>query len=162
MNKKRVSWIDCAKGIGILSVILGHTVLSIGPDYDKMIRGIIFSFHMPLFFILSAAVVRTSRDGSEFLKKAERSFLHLVLPAIYIYVLRLLIYIVPNFKVIEWDKFFAEKLNILMYSSGSPVCLPDYTIPAFGMMWFFVVLFLARTFFDYICLKMKRTTIIVL
>ena len=90
MNNKRVLWIDCAKGIGILSVILGHTVLSIGPDYDKMIRGIIFSFHMPLFFILSAAVVGTSRNEAEFLKKAERSFQHLILPALYIYVLRLL------------------------------------------------------------------------
>lgn len=40
----RVKWIDYAKGITMLLVIIiGHTIS------DDLIRGMIFSFHMPLF-----------------------------------------------------------------------------------------------------------------
>lgn len=44
-DRQRIDWIDFAKGITILLVIIGHNVS--GP-----LRGAIFSFHMPLFFIL--------------------------------------------------------------------------------------------------------------
>lgn len=45
--QKRIDWIDIAKGIGIISVILGHLRT---PLY---ISEMIFSFHMPLFFVIS-------------------------------------------------------------------------------------------------------------
>ncbi len=41
---KRIEWIDTAKGIGILLVIIGHIV-----PFDSNISRFIFSFHMPLF-----------------------------------------------------------------------------------------------------------------
>lgn len=50
---KRIEWIDCAKGIAMFLVILGHTVSSDWSSIEKLIRAVIFSFHMPLFFILS-------------------------------------------------------------------------------------------------------------
>ena len=42
---KRELWIDILRGIGILLVVLGHT----NPPFKR----IIYSFHIPLFFILS-------------------------------------------------------------------------------------------------------------
>lgn len=45
-KKKRVEWIDLAKGIGILLVIIGHSKIYGG------LKIFIFSFHMPLFFVL--------------------------------------------------------------------------------------------------------------
>ena len=47
MNK-RVEWIDLAKGLGMLLVILGHCVC-----FGGIMHNAIFAFHMPLFFILS-------------------------------------------------------------------------------------------------------------
>ena len=44
LPKKRIAYIDVAKGIGILLMILGHTMTS-GWGKD-----VIYSFHMPLFF----------------------------------------------------------------------------------------------------------------
>lgn len=41
--QSRISWIDIAKGYGILFVIFAH--LGMG-----MIKGWIYTFHMPLFF----------------------------------------------------------------------------------------------------------------
>ena len=44
MNKeKRIEWIDIAKGIGILLVVLGHITK------NEVLYEIIYSFHMPLF-----------------------------------------------------------------------------------------------------------------
>ena len=45
--------IDVAKGIGILLVMLGHIL----PN-NSFLRMIIYSFHMPLFFILSGLVIK--------------------------------------------------------------------------------------------------------
>lgn len=47
-ENQRIDWIDIAKGIGIILVVLGHCVVK--TDFTHKF---IFSFHMPLFFILS-------------------------------------------------------------------------------------------------------------
>lgn len=43
---KRLDWVDIAKGIAIILMVIGHEV------ENKSIYALIFSFHMPLFFIL--------------------------------------------------------------------------------------------------------------
>lgn len=52
---KRITWLDAAKGYGILLVIFAHV------DYSYL-RNIIYTFHMPLFFFcLAMYLVRKSR-----------------------------------------------------------------------------------------------------
>ena len=60
----RIKWIDACKGIGIIAVVLGHLAISYNStgfyaEYstllDALIR-VIYSFHMPLFFVLSGYV----------------------------------------------------------------------------------------------------------
>lgn len=48
---QRIAWIDVARGIGITAVVAGH-VWTNGPFRDAM-----YSFHMPLFFLLSGLLV---------------------------------------------------------------------------------------------------------
>lgn len=62
----RVKWIDYAKGITMLLVIIGHTIS------DDLIRGMIFSFHMPLFFMLSCVTYRFSLDKGELKSKNQK------------------------------------------------------------------------------------------
>jgi fucose 4-O-acetylase-like acetyltransferase len=50
--RARLDWVDALKGIGILAVIVGH-VWSRGP-----VRDVIYTVHMPLFFILSGYTAR--------------------------------------------------------------------------------------------------------
>jgi acyltransferase len=47
MKTDRINWIDQAKGIGILLVVLGHM------NIPMNLSVFIFSFHMPLFFFIS-------------------------------------------------------------------------------------------------------------
>lgn len=66
----RIKWIDCAKGIAAILVLIGHFV-SVTP-----LQVIIYSFHMPLFFFLSGV---TFNDNSikfkDFIKKKFRQIM---------------------------------------------------------------------------------------
>ena len=61
MEKKRIEWVDVAKGYGILLVMLGHLQM---PE----IQVSIYSFHMPLFFFLSGFVFSPKTSFKEFVK----------------------------------------------------------------------------------------------
>lgn len=54
MENTRVSVIDIAKGVGIVLVIVGHLL-----PLDSTIRYLVYTFHMPLFFILAGMVMKT-------------------------------------------------------------------------------------------------------
>ena len=52
-NKIIFDWVLIAKGIGIILVVIGHFSPKLAPNYWVEIIKIIYSFHMPLFFLLS-------------------------------------------------------------------------------------------------------------
>ena len=53
-EQSRAEWIDACRGLGILLVLLGHC----NPPFNKLI----YSFHMPLFFILSGYLYKYPKD----------------------------------------------------------------------------------------------------
>ncbi len=63
---KRVQYIDIAKGIGILLVVLGHNDLN---AYHPMLHRFIYAFHMALFFFLSGIFFNPNRDFKTLVKK---------------------------------------------------------------------------------------------
>jgi fucose 4-O-acetylase-like acetyltransferase len=59
MNE-RITWVDCARGIGILLVVYGHVARGVvaaglmdGTGLYRIVDSLIYSFHMPLFFFVS-------------------------------------------------------------------------------------------------------------
>ena len=152
----RVDWIDIAKGIAILLVILGHTV-GFDTNIGNITRGIIFSFHMPLFFILSCVTFKLSVDNNQFVNKTEKAFRHLIVPAIVLFVLQIMIYIIESSDAIEWKSYIVKNINIFVYGSGVPVNVMGASVPAIGIPWFLMALFLGRSLFDYLHLKLDKT-----
>lgn len=65
LGKERIIWLDVAKGMGILLVVLGHALGGIidmpgratPPGFRAVFLGI-YIFHMPVFFLLSGLLVR--------------------------------------------------------------------------------------------------------
>lgn len=80
---KRIEALDIAKGIGIILVIIGHMSSS-------YLRNWIYSFHMPLFFILSGICFKTEKYPSflPFLKQRVRT---LAIPTLALYFIILLL-----------------------------------------------------------------------
>ena len=50
--KERIGWIDITKGIAIILVVVGHTLIGL------KLNDYIFAFHMPVFFICSGILFR--------------------------------------------------------------------------------------------------------
>ena len=61
---KRLDYIDIAKGICILLVILGHEL-----TWEDPLRYFIYCFHIPLFFILSGMTMKIKNETEQGLKK---------------------------------------------------------------------------------------------
>lgn len=67
MNQSnRIIWVDIAKGIGILLVLIGHI------SQNQYISSFIYCFHMPLFFIISGYLYS---DKQHYVKKKIKSIL---------------------------------------------------------------------------------------
>lgn len=69
---KRIEYIDIAKGIGILLVVLGHNDFEV---ISVFVQRLIYSFHMPLFFFLSGYFLNTAIPFFEFIKKRSNTLL---------------------------------------------------------------------------------------
>ena len=57
--EKRIGYIDIAKGLGILIIVLAHNDLA---GYHPTLHKFIYSFHIPLFFFLSGMFFRPERS----------------------------------------------------------------------------------------------------
>ncbi len=77
----RIRYIDIAKGIGILLVVLGHNDMN---AYHPLLHRFIYAFHMPLFFFLSGIFFNPERDFKTLFKKR---FNGLIKPLIFIILL---------------------------------------------------------------------------
>jgi len=69
---KRIEYIDIARGIGILLVVMGHNDFAVISPFAYQV---IYSFHMPLFFFLSGYFLKTAIPFFDFLKKRFNSLL---------------------------------------------------------------------------------------
>ena len=73
MDNKRMDYIDTLKGIGILFVVYAHV------NYTPLPLMLIYSFHMPLFFIISGMLFRSDRYNN-FAGFLRRRFVTLIVP----------------------------------------------------------------------------------
>lgn len=85
--KARIAYIDNLKGFAILLVVIGHIIQFLYcPDkFDSnLIFRFIYSFHMPLFFMLSG-MVTSMRLGNvgELRQKIHSRFLQLIVPFVF-------------------------------------------------------------------------------
>lgn len=157
-QQNRLSYLDVAKGIAILLVVQGHTVMgwySIdwreGSDLLSKMTQFIYSFHMPLFIMLSGisfSLVCASNDRLMADRKLNRQCVNLVL----LYLLH---------SVIWWcsKRMFSNDVNI-------PVTIRDlYMIPLKSFqhfwLWYLYVLTGLYLIMKYIA-KVKRKSLVLM
>lgn len=131
INENKILWVNRAKGIGILLVVLGHVLrglnnagIFVGSIFNN-IDYAIYTFHMPLFFFLS---------GIFFLKSLKKRRLKSFLKD----KINILLYLYILWSIIQ----FVIQLGLNKYTNGS-VNVEDF-IKIFyhpiGQMWFLYVL----------------------
>ena len=138
----RVASMDIAKAFAIVCVIVGH---SAGLGIPEPVVDFCFTFHMPLFFIVSGYFMRPDvRLDGAFVKKNARS---LLLP----YAATSLAVVVLVFlraAIFGHEDPLGETASMVvaaLYGSGSDTLGPE-GVRAIGAIWFLLALFWARLF----------------
>ena len=140
--KERLIWIDIAKGITILLVIIGHTIKT-----DTFLWRFIFSFHMPIFFIISGYLFKENTLKKLIKKNLKRMFVP------YLGTSLIIVFIAVFAKMFLHHTFYSmpEDLSSLCISIiyGCGVNYPKFFTPIWmiGAIWFLLCLFFAEIFF---------------
>ncbi len=134
MENKRIDFIDVAKGIGIILVVLGHL-----NSAEQPIRNFIYSFHMPLFFLLSGIFFNDKTDIKTLLTKSVNG---LLIPYIILVAVDALVYVLMhNF---QWDAVeFAIKTRLISMTGAR---LRITNLP----LWFMFSLFFVRILYYFV------------
>ncbi|MGN1393758.1 MAG: acyltransferase family protein [Succinivibrionaceae bacterium] len=151
----RTLWIDIAKGLLILLMVIGHST--------GMFNQVIYQFHMGAFFILSGYV--TNFDKRNVLQTIANKFLTLILP---------LLTMILCFSLLN-NYFVKIGIYEKLYAPGTPLLTLGETLKNFftrgqiwvwwlGACWFLVELFLVSIFSKVlyeICCKSKDLLIFI-
>ena len=140
-TSSRIAWADIAKGFAIICVVIGHVGAI---DMPQALVRFCFTFHMPLFFVLSGWFLRpTERLTGEFLRKNVKGLL------VPYYVIGLVFVVVACAKCLVMDgagsllATIARSVVQLGYAAGAREGLPAGVEPI-GAIWFLWGLFWAR------------------
>lgn len=122
MSVSRCIWADSLKGVLILIVVLGHAIQSVyGKDvYSNHLWNLIYSFHMPAFFVISGFFVKPIGGGNFIIKRVHQ----LLVP----YFIWLLIKTIVS-RNVSFSDYVAEVVNPISF-------------------WFLWVLFFVYTLFQ--------------
>lgn len=149
MTKKRIDWIDAAKSFAIVLMIVGHTVTN-----SSLITWI-FSFHMPLFIILSGITykkIETKEDLKNNIKKYLRK---IFIPYALTLVICCLIESLKTNGITDAFVIFKEIVKYFVWGNGCDYSFLGTSFAGIGPIWFLIVLFFSKIIFDCINLKLN-------
>ena len=130
---KRLGYIDVARGIGIVCVMLGHLGV-------EVIDRVVFTFHMPLFFLLSGYFINSDIIFPKFVKQKAKK---LLVPYYVTGCLTCCLIALADIVRGLWDNIipdFLSELIAMLYG----VCFDvSDSIPGIGAIWFLWALFWA-------------------
>ncbi len=134
---KRDAAIDIAKAIGILLMILGHC-----NGLPHLVRNFIFSFHMPLFFILSGYFYKPKNLKDVVIGGNK----HLVKP----YLITSFFCIFLCLTACDLNLAEAKIIGMIMSNGGWANEMFGATLPYIGPIWFFLALYWCKIFYAYL------------
>ena len=136
--KRRLLWLDMAKGLAMLTVVLGHCMSDTTGLHD-----IIYSFHMPLFFALAGYTMRPKAR----LTVLASSFKRLIVPYIIVCCIMLFFALVPPNSInanLDSQRPLPVVFVEAFYASGQEGQIAGHTFQAIGAIWFLPCLFWGR------------------
>jgi acyltransferase len=133
--KDRIEWIDTAKGLGIVLVVLGHALPG-----SELPATVIWSFHMPLFFFLSGFTAKPWAPGA--MPSLVRNLKCLAVPYVFFSLVAIVLWLTTRgglFSAGAWG----DQLQQMAYGVSGPMERLRYDMP----LWFFTCLFSVRLLF---------------
>jgi len=146
MATEREEWVDIIKGIGILLVVIGHVT-------PGTLRDFIFTFHMPLFFVIGGYLYRTKENIALFFREKSAQ---LLIPYCSFLVILSIPFITKNILLSNWEALVDESL-IPMVIGGQ--ALTGW----FSAFWFITCYFVTLQVYNAlnVYLSLHQVTIVV-
>lgn len=142
MVKERERTYDIMKGIGILSVLIGH----IWYVKDTMPFIIICSFHMPLFFIVAGCFSKSYEESKECLGQTIlKYFKRLYLPQVVISLLLVFWFVIKTINKTKYSNRIITTLLSPIWASTIPLHTPWGDVSV--IVWFLMALLCAKVLF---------------
>ncbi|MFC6260653.1 acyltransferase family protein [Levilactobacillus fujinensis] len=144
-------WIDIARAIAMLCVIIGHSLYQYT---DSTFGRMIYNFHMPIFFIFSGYLYHMKT----FDKEARGAWSNILLPYYTTAGLMGLVFLYreffPKFLSIGFPPSVKALLNMTLYGVGVPPRMPfSTTVLAIGPIWFLMALAITELIFNFVIVK---------
>lgn len=120
-DNKRIDYIDIIKGIAIFLVVWGHSIQYGGTGknvFEDKCFTFIYSFHMPLFMILSGYVFAKTIYRKKFYEIIKNKIVHLAFPAIFwgilFYIIKVIVenYLLKNVFLFSFREMFQGIWNV--------------------------------------------------
>lgn len=139
-QSNRKQWIDIAKGIGIVAVVLGHS--GSGNHY---ISHYLYWFHMPLFFIIAGYLHKQPDSWAMFAQRTRKKTVCLLVPYVAFYLTLL-----PVYKIVSGLPLVITLADLKRLILGGQMFGS-----LFAPFWFITVLYLSQVTFSLLLLKVK-------
>ena len=139
IKKSRVQFLDIARGIAIICIILGHL-------NNSLINRVVFTFHVPIFFFITGYFMSSKYKIGDFIKKKFRTLIvPYIVTCIAMILLGTLEGAIRGNSITELKKWSYAAI----YGAGDSYSEPFY-IPGLGAIWF-----LWATFWGSIALRVS-------
>ena len=156
MSSKRIEAVDVAKGIAIITMVIGHIQFFDAAGYDLTGRWI-YQFHMPLFFVIAGYFLSTKHPLGKFVKgKVFRLLVPYLAINLVVVIVTALVWAINGGN--SWPMLFAQPkdaLFALLYGCGSWLVPTPADIAPIGATWFLLAMFIAIVFCR-VCLMLKH------
>lgn len=130
----RIKWISIFKGILIILMVIGHT--------NTIFKNIIYSFHIPVFFMISGYLFKETNEN--FVEFTKRKFKSLMVPFVQIVLVTTLISVIASKNT---NIFYNQEINFnLIYYFLRYFVTSDLA----GATWFLPTLFFTNLIFKFI------------
>lgn len=144
-SHQRMRWLDISKGIAILCTIVGHTVA-----FGGHLRNLIFSFHMPLFFVASGYTIRPV-SGDSLARATWKDFKRLYVPVLIVRAISFLLERILYKTDIAYGIW--DNIRRILWGNGNDYTLPGgFSVYGVGVLWFLIALFWCKLAYR-ICLN---------
>lgn len=149
--ESRLTYIDIARGICIILVVIGHLVPPGSPEWYVTVHDIIYCFHMPLFMYVSGYVYRYFRKPIPYKRFLTKKIKRLMIPYFLVSILIICI------KLVAERGLYME--NPVDLSAFYKMCY----LPSAGFfLWFVYVLFMIFLIMPFFNTNRKINVLLVL
>jgi fucose 4-O-acetylase-like acetyltransferase len=147
----RIVWIDIIKGFAIFLVVFGHETMRVTQQSFVELTKYIYSFHIPLFFVISGMLFVKNGTFNEYIIKKIKT---IIIPYVSFSILLYVFWLVVGRHVSSSTDVISPLVAFLGIFYGQPKYMP-WNPP----MWFLLCLFIVNCLF-YILHTDKKKTII--